>query len=751
MLLHIVAFTQESDTLSKLQDLNEIVISGNKFGEKKRNVIQKIDVITSKYISKVNAQNTGDLLMSTGNVFVQKSQQGGSSPVIRGFEASRVLLVIDGIRMNNAIYRSGHLQNIITVDQNQLERIEIMYGPSSTLYGSDALGGTIHMITRQPKLSENGNRFTAVNTMSRYSTANNEKSGNFSLNLGYQKWAFLTHATFSDFGDMRSGANRTEAYPEFGARNQYIVPINHSFVDSIVTNTNNLIQKFSGYKQWDIMQKILFKPNEKISHLLNIQLSNSTNVPRYDRLTDVRNGNLRFAEWYYGPQKRDLYAYTMQAEKVTSFIDQFKTTFSFQQIEESRNTREYRRYDRFDSRVEHVKVWGIVSDIRKVINEHEINAGIDLQWNDVHSKAKRTNLITGAISALDSRYPNGNNNMNYYAAFAQHIFKFNGNKWVLNDGVRLQFTRLYSSISDNSFFQLPVTEVTQKSSSLTGNVGIAYIPEEKTKISLGFASGFRAPNIDDLSKIFESSSAARQVTIPNPNLKPEFTYNADLSIRHQIGASWLIEATSYYTLFRNAIIKAPLTLNGNDSIIYYGNLSQVVASQNMARASLYGFSISISGNITKYLKIHSTLNYSKGFFRTDDSKPTSIYEKQTDGSYSLVRKIVERKPLDHIPPIYGKTSILYQKKSLSLEFFMLYNGAKKLDQYNPDGEDNQQYATPVGSLAWITFNFRSQFNITKELVAQLALENIFDKHYRTFASGFSAAGRNLVLTLRTNL
>src|SRR5688572_18303159 len=116
----------QADTLTE-KTLGEVIISANKFTERKRNVNQKVDVITARSIEATNAQNTGDLLINTGNVFVQKSQQGGSSPVLRGFEASRVLLVIDGIRMNNAIYRAGHLQNVITVDQNMLERVEVLY------------------------------------------------------------------------------------------------------------------------------------------------------------------------------------------------------------------------------------------------------------------------------------------------------------------------------------------------------------------------------------------------------------------------------------------------------------------------------------------------------------------------------------------------------------------------------------------------------------------------------------------------
>src|SRR5687768_11473339 len=175
MLLCTTLPSMAQDTMV-LKDMDEVIIYSNKFAEQRKNIVQKIDVVSAQRIALMNTQNTGDLLAGTGNVFVQKSQQGGSSPVIRGFEASRVLLVIDGIRMNNAIYRSGHLQNVITVDQNMLERIEVLYGPASTLYGSDALGGVVHMRTRNPKLSLTDKRAVRGSAFTRYSSANNEKT-----------------------------------------------------------------------------------------------------------------------------------------------------------------------------------------------------------------------------------------------------------------------------------------------------------------------------------------------------------------------------------------------------------------------------------------------------------------------------------------------------------------------------------------------------------------------------------------------
>jgi len=188
------------------KELVEVVVSGNKFAEKKKNIVQKIDIISSSYIKKANAQNMGDLLMSTGNVFVQKSQQGGSSPVIRGFEASRVLFVVDGVRMNNLIYRSGHLQNIITVDQNILESVELLQGPSSTLFGSDALGGAVHMISKQPALSKENKKIKiSSNIFSRYSSANAENTIHADASIGWKKFGLLTSITSSAFDDSKIG------------------------------------------------------------------------------------------------------------------------------------------------------------------------------------------------------------------------------------------------------------------------------------------------------------------------------------------------------------------------------------------------------------------------------------------------------------------------------------------------------------------------------------------------------------------
>lgn len=730
LLYAVLHSNSQEDTLSE-KTLEEVVVSANKFSERKKNVNQKIDIITARAIATTNAQNTGDLLINTGNVFVQKSQQGGSSPVLRGFEASRVLLVVDGIRMNNAIYRAGHLQNVITIDQNMLERVEVLYGPASTLYGSDALGGVIHLRTKSPLLSTTDKLKTAGVLFGRYSTANNEKTIHFDMSLGGKKFAWLQSYNYSDFGDMKMGNNYHEDYPGFGSRDSFISI--EGGVDNVVVNNDNRIQRFSGYKQWDIMQKFLLKQSEKISHRLNFQYSNSNDVPRYDRLQDKRNfggsigTTLRFAEWFYGPQTRWLGSYEFNIATL-GFFDQFRVNINYQNIEESRHQREYRRYDRFDSRAEKLNVWGFIIDGIKKWNANEITVGIDGQLNEVTSAGTRTNLTSGEVSKLDSRYPDGENNMNYFGVYGQHLFKFKNGKLILNDGIRFQVVNLHSTIADNSFFNLPVTDIKQNTFSVTGNLGLVYLPTEDFRVTIGLSSGFRNPNIDDMARVFESSTALKRVVIPNSDIKPEYTYNLDLGITQRIDEKIKFDVTGFYTLFRNAIGLAPYQLNGQDSILYNGVTAAVYANRNVKKAHTYGFNTNITIDFTERLTFFGTVTYTYGRFKNPNG---------------------DKIPQDHIPPVFGKGSLKYNHTRFETEVFVLFNGAKKLKDYNPDGEDNLQYATIDGMPSWFTLNWRNSFRFAKKAQLQFAIENILDRNYRYFASGFSAPGRNYVIALRT--
>ncbi len=719
------AQTQTNDQKDSIKNvsLNGVVISANKFAEKQKNVVQKIDVITANDIRQMNAQNAADVLSNTGKIFVQKSQQGGGSPVIRGFEASRIQLSIDGIRYNNAIFRAGHLQNIIAVDNNALQQIEVLNGPASTIHGSDALGGVILLKTKDPKFARSREfEVTGANAMVRYATANQEKTAGVGITFGNNRFASLTQLTFSQFEDLVQGKNGVDSITNLWKKKFIVERING--VDSMMPNPDPYKQVATGYSQFDFLQKFSILQGKHVKHGINLQVSNSTDIPRYDRLTETSGGIAKNAEWYYGPQFRTLMAYQFDAYKLPGFFNEIMFNLSHQFWEESRHNRSFKK-TALNHRTEKINVMGYNFAMRHKDDINEFTLGTDAQFNFLKSTAFKEDIQTGVQAKIDTRYPDGNNNMNLFGLFYQHILKLDDDRVVLNDGLRFNYTTLKSTLVDTAIqFRLPYTELSQTNEALTGNLGIAYMPTDDLRLSANLSSGFRSPNFDDMAKVFESVSGQR-LMVPNADLKPEYTRNADVGVHYNDGVID-IDAYGFYTLFSNAIVTDRFTYNGQDSVLYDGNLTAVYASQNKSKAFIYGGGVAAIYRPLLHFSLSGSINYTYGRFNNDTV---------------LV-------PLDHIPPVTGRFGIRYDNHVWYTELYSLYNGRKKLFDYNPAGEDNLVYATPNGTPSWYTVNFRAGVTFAKHAQIQAGVENILDRNYRYFASGMSAPSRNFVLAFR---
>ena len=598
-----------------------------------------------------------------------------------------------------------------------------MYGPGSVSYGSDALGGVMHFYTKNPILSKTDKTLVKANAAARFGTAAGEKMSHLDLNFGKKKVASLTSITITSFNDLRTGAKRDSLYGDWGKKTFYVDRINN--VDTVIGNQNVNVQSPSGYTQFDFLQKVLFQPRANVKHLLNFQFSNSTFIPRYDRLTQVRNGLPRFSEWYYGPQKRLMAAYTFDIKLKSKFVDDFKVTAAYQNIEESRHNRNFKS-DLLASRIENVDIVTLNADFEKRINKHEFSYGFDGGYNHINSSAFSTNIVTNAKAKIDTRYPDGGSDWTYAALFVTHKLEPN-KKWVISDGLRASYYQLNAVFNDKTFFPFNYNTVNQKNKAINGNIGAVYKPNRLWKFGSVLSSGFRAPNVDDLSKVFES--VAGNLIVPNPNLKPEFTYNADVNISRTFLDQSFVTLNGFYTYYTNAITTQVGQVNGADSMLYDNTMSKIFTSTNAGKAYIYGMSLKVVLELSDKFRLINDFSYTYGRIITD-STPY---------------------PLDHIPPTYGRISLQYTQKKLQAELFVMYNGWKKVKDYNMLGEDNFVSATKDGTPAWSTLNFRMGYQITKGLQIQAGVENIFDRHYRHFASGLSAAGRNVFFTLRGNL
>jgi hemoglobin/transferrin/lactoferrin receptor protein len=710
-----ITFSQTENDTIKANQLEEVIIITNKIPRNKELIPFQIESVSQKEIEFQNYQNTADLLANSGNLHVQKSQQGGGSPTIRGFESSRVLLVVDGVRMNNLIFRAGHLQNAITVDENLLENVDIFYGPTSTLFGSDALGGTVSMNTKKVKFSNGKTPFLSGNASTRYSSVNEEKSGYFDLNFASTNWASLTAFSYNDFGDLKMGKKQNKKNDYFGEREYYISTVDGK--DILVKNEDRFLQKFSAFKQYNFMQKLSYKTAKGFEHGLNFQYSTTTDIPRYDRLTDPTSIGLKNAEWFYGPQKRLLAIYSMSKEKVF-FGSDLKVDIAYQNVEESRHNRRFNKYD-LQNREEKINVYSFSADLHKKYTKGELFYGLESYYEDLNSSAYSNNINTGVVKDIDTRYPNGKNYMMRNDLYVSYSEKATA-KTAWNLGARAGYTLLHSSIADDTFFPLPFNDINQKNFTYSATAGIIHQPSKNVDLKTNISSGFRVPNIDDLAKIFESGGG--YVIVPNADLNPEKTITTDLGFTLKSdNKRFQLETTYFYTRFIDAIVTDDFLYEGESTITYNGTTSKVLANQNQGKAFVTGISSNLKTYIFEKLQFNATFNYTLGRITEEGNKS----------------------PLDHIPPYYGKFALNYSRSWGTFEAYMLYNGKKPINDYYLNGEDNEQYAPKEGMPAWETYNFKTSFNIIKGGTLFVGAENILDTQYRVFASGINAPGRNI--------
>ncbi len=713
LILNKKNFFKKSNVFLKKKNIkiDDFIIYGEK-SKIKNLIFNKIDILKSNELSISNVENSANLLTKTGNIIVQKSQGGGGSPIIRGFEANKILMVIDGVRMNNAIYRSGHLQNSITIDNAILENTEIIYGSVAVIYGSDALGGVIHYQTKKPKIN-----VKKISSYFQYSTMNT-KISHINLNFGKKKFALLSSFTYKNFGDIKMGKNRE--FPNWGKSFHYVKQINN--IDSTFINSNAEIQKNTSYKQMDFLQKILFSFTKKIDIIFNFQFSTSSNINRYDKLNEYKNDNLKYSLWYYTPQNRFLGNVKTLLKNKNFFYDNSIFILSYQKIKEGRVSRKFRNENSLFQK-ENLNIYGINIDMFKKFHKKDyLKYGFQFDYNEVFSEAYYENIFTKNKNFAQTRYPDGNSYTENYSFYSMYNYFFN-EKIQAKAGVRFNYSSLESKFIDTNFVKLSFNKIYIDNFSITKSAGIIYSIKQNLKLNLIFSNGFRNPNVDDYGKI---RAKYEKIIIPNGELKPEYTYNLEFGISKNF-KKIKINAVFYKTFVKNGIFRTNYSINGNDSLNYDGDNYKIITNKNINKAEIKGFSLNCVANFSKFWKLNYTFNYTNG------------------------KNITQNLPMGHIPPIFGKISIIYRNKLFLYEINCFYNGEKNINDFSPFGEDNQTQATKNGYPSWKVYNLNIKYKISKNFVFSFSMENILDKHYKTFASAISETGRNFIFNLKYNL
>lgn len=702
--------------------LDNVVVSAARWSQPAKDLPVHVAVIGPKEVALYSPQTAADLLGTSGQVFIQKSQQGGGSPMIRGFATNRLLISVDGVRMNTAIFRSGNLQNVISLDPFATERTEVIFGPGSVIYGSDAIGGVMSFHTLTPQFSLQDEPFVKGGAVARVSSANNEQTGHLDFNVGWKKWAVLGSFSHNDYGHLRMGAHGPDDY----LRPFYVQRIDS--VDRIVTNEDPLLQMPTAYRQNNLMQKIRFAPNRRWDITYAFHYSATSDYSRYDRHIRYRNGLPRSGEWAYGPQIWQMNHVSVTHTPRAGLYDQLALRLAHQFFEESRIDRDINDTQR-RTRLEKVNALSANLDFTKSLKAgQKLFYGLEAVYNDVNSTGTDEDISTGIVAPGPARYPQAE--WSSYAAYLSWQKKLN-TSWLFQAGSRYNSFGL-EGVFDTNFYPFPFTTASIASGALTGSAGLVFTPSEQLTLSANLSTGFRSPNVDDVGKVFDSEPGS--VVVPNPDLGPEYAYNADLGIAKVFGGFLKADLTAFYTILENAMVRRDHMLGGQDSIVYDGVMSKVQAIQNAARATVYGLQAGIEITLPQGFAVSSRYNVQKG------------EEELDDGSTS---------PSRHAAPAFGATHLTYRFQSLLVDFYAQYSAGIDFDNL-PDEEQGKTeiYARDANgdpySPSWHTLNLKVLQRFGENFIVSGGVENLTDRRYRPYSSGVAATGRNFVLSLRAN-
>ena len=724
---------------SNTQKLNEIILSVARNKEDKGKISKQVSLITQKDLELNMPQTSADLLLYASGVRVQKSQGGGGSPVIRGFEANRVLLVIDGVRMNNAIYRSGHLQNSITINPNSLERTEIIYGPSSVGYGSDALGGVVHYYTKTPKI--NNEKKWNIKVISSFNPRLHNTIQNLDFEHSEKRWASYTNISFSKFGDIVMGSKRNHGFKDWGLDNHYLDSNIYNVLE--IKNSNPKTQLNTAYHQYDFMQKFNIMLSESSNMILNFQHSKSSDINRFDKLNETKNGAYKYSVWRYGPQKRTMISSALNFSKKKKLSDKVKLLIAYQNIGESRHFRKFQELSK-TNQIEDLNIFSINSDFIKLnSNRSSLAYGFEYVYNNVNSKAYIKNYTLGTSNELiedgvdydiPTRYPSDEGHYATTAAYYEYR-KDLSQKSNMNIGMRYTNTHLRAKWNDQAIINANIYDINSQNSSLTSSIGYVLRSDKNWLFNANFSSGFRSPNIDDIGKIREQKGV---LSVPNAELKPEYAYNTELGFSKSFNRQNVISINAYYTHISKHITRDYFEIINDTStedkstIIFNSEEVITMANVNKGSAYIYGGTLDLKAHIYSNLLFTGNLTYTEG------------------------ASVKNAHPLPSISPFFGYFSLKFLFKKSETQLAYRFSNSKNSDKYSIGGEDGLEETPEIfqgldsyfyGMPSWSILKLSSSYEFSNNFKTILILDNIFDLHYREFASGISAPGRNLNVVL----
>jgi outer membrane receptor protein involved in Fe transport len=516
-----------------------------------------LSVLTETELKNNSPRSTAEALIGVAGVWMQKTTHGAGSPIIRGLTGNQTLLLIDGIRLNNGTFRYGPNQYFNTLDVFAIERVEVIRGKGSVLFGSDAIGGVINTITRSPEYFTGKPKFGRRGKL-KYMNNEMEQSAAGELTFQSKNIAILGNVTYKNFGDIFAGGDLGFEQP-------------------------------SGYLETgvNLKAKMRFGSNWQITPAF--QYLNQNDVPRYDQV--AQRG---YQTYLYDPQVHQLVYAKAEHFSANPFFSRISFTVSNQLSEETRKIKKENSVI-FQQETDVVKTNGINIEFNSELSKNwEAVTSAEFYSDHVESAKTETNTATGDITQKRGLYPN-DSEMKNFALFSQHNYTLN--QFRFNFGGRFNVFKIHSV--DEEF-----GEVTLKPNSLVGNINIQYFTSEKQQFIVSAYSAFRAPNINDISTFGNFDYG---IEIPSTDLSPEksVTFEAGYKKSAEILSLSLF---AYNTRLNDQIERVESTYNGSD----YIDGEKVYKKENISKSNISGIEFESGIKIDPHFSFINNITWTYG-------------------------------------------------------------------------------------------------------------------------------------------
>ena len=521
-----------------------------------------VDLISSAIsVTEADTPLLTDALRDAVGVYVQQTTPGQGAAIIRGLKGSAILHTVDGMRLNNAIFRSAPTQYLALVPASAVERTEIVRGSPTSLYGSDAVGGVVQVITRKPRFDEKGSRGRLTG---RIDTAELTRELRGDVEFGDEALAFGLGGSVLQTGNRRTGDGERIGPSGFDAYSARAV-----------------VNARSDGQQW----------------LVDFQYAEQPETPRIDELIAGFGQTEPDAdEFFFAPNARTF----LHGQYQRGLADMDWTVdVSWQRIEDDRKSvglgSDRRRFEKNRS-----DLLGLSTSLSGAHGVASWIVGAEFYDDTVHSSRLERDLDGGAETERSSRFPDG-------SSLSQAGLYANGT-WSLTPSVLLSGGARLSRVD----VDLAATELTTASAfdvtDVSGDLGVIVNMTDVLQLTSNIGFGFRAPNIFDLGTL--GNRPGNRFNIPNTSLDSEHVTQADIGLRYR-SDRLRIEFVAYRLDYDDRITSVATggqTPDGRD----------IVQSVNAASAAIHGLEAGFDVDLSDTLSLHGIVNYARGEQRLDN-------------------------------------------------------------------------------------------------------------------------------------